>query len=205
MDYPILYSFRRCPYAMRARLAIQQSGKYVELREVVLKDKPTQMLDISPKATVPVLVDIDGRVIDESLEIMDWALAHTLTDQQQELVKLNDGAFKQALDRYKYYARFDDQEEGKSPLDFRTEALAYLVKYEAYFCENDPSIFDLTVLPFVRQFRGVDELWFDQQALPSLHRRLQAFLQGDSFKNVMKKYTKWQPESSPIITNFREK
>ena len=117
-NHPILYSFRRCPYAMRARLALYASGANVELREIVLRDKPAHMLEISPKATVPVLLLQDGKVIDESLDIMIWALGRQDPDEwlasdevtTQELIKRNDNEFKYALDRYKYPNRYPDED-----------------------------------------------------------------------------------------------
>ncbi len=117
-EVPILYSFRRCPYAMRARMAIAASGQTCALREVVLRNKPPEMIAVSPKGTVPVLVLPDERVIEESLEIMHWALGRNdpqgwlapLNDDRDALdamIAENDGPFKDALDRYKYPTRYE--------------------------------------------------------------------------------------------------
>lgn len=203
---PVLYSFRRCPYAMRARLAIASQGIVVELREVVLRDKPQSMLDISPKGTVPVLQLADGRVIDESIDVMRWAFGEvTFTEQEQALITLNDGLFKTALDRYKYEARQEMQVEGKTAVDFREEAVDYLRQYEAYLSENASATrLQWALLPFVRQFRGVDEAWFDQLALPHLQRCLQQFLVSSLFKTVMKKYKAWRVDDQPLLTRFQE-
>ncbi|MEC9313982.1 MAG: glutathione S-transferase, partial [Pseudomonadota bacterium] len=166
-----LYSFRRCPYAMRARLAIAQSGIQCELREVVLKDKPQQLIELSPKATVPVLLTADDKVIDESIDIAFWALAQhdpdnwyqSLTSEQHEqmlaLIENNDGEFKYFLDRYKYADRYPEQDERF----YREQGEKTLTRLEQLLTEHDCllrdswTLADIALLPFIRQFAFVDK------------------------------------------------
>jgi glutathione S-transferase len=188
---PIFYSFRRCPYAMRARLALRVSETAVELREVSLKNKPAEMLAASPKATVPVLVLPDGRVIDESLDIMHWALARHdpaqwLAADSADLIAQNDGMFKHHLDRYKYPNRY-----GSNTLDHRAAAFAWLEVLEArlqnhrYLCDDSPRLADYALLPFVRQYAQTDRPWFDAQSLPALHHWLGTLVASSLFVAVM--------------------
>lgn len=200
---PILYSFRRCPYAMRARLALAHAGISVELREIVLKDKPEEMLAISPKGTVPVMQLSSGEVIDESFEIFQWALdAGGLSPQEVDLVHLVDGDFKQALDRYKYFVRMDETEEAKTAEDYRDAAIRYLLEIDRFLNSHESPMLELAIFPFLRQFRGVDDVWFDNITFTVLHVRLSAFLSSDLFKRVMKKYQPWKPEDEPTIVLF---
>lgn len=211
-DLPVLYSFRRCPYAMRARLAIAQAGVRVRLREVVLRDKPSHMLAISPKGTVPVLQLPDGAVIDESLDVMRWALGTadpsgwlapdegTLADMDA-LIAENDGDFKHHLDRFKYATRYEDVD----PLEHREAAEAFLQKLEARLQEggwlfgNKPCLADYAILPFIRQFSGVDRAWFEQAPYPALRRWLAIFIESGFFKSVMKKYPQWHEGDAEVI------
>lgn len=206
---PILYSFRRCPYAMRARLAISIAEIDLEIREVVLSNKPAEMLQASPKGTVPVLVLADGRVIDESLDIIYWALGSDIYDvDQQRLVFDNDGAFKYALDRYKYYSRQELQEPGRSALDYRSEALIHLNKLDNYLvlnCAADTLYFTIAVLPFVRQFRGVEPAWFDSLPFRQLHKSLAALVESSLFGGVMRKYPVWQSGQQGFATQNRKR
>jgi len=201
---PILYSFRRCPYAMRARLAIVYAQQQVELREVVLRDKPEHMLEISPKGTVPVLQLADGSVLEESFDIAQWALQ--LNDPQQLLgddaqlaqmlamIEENDAEFKDNLDRYKYANRFPEQSE----VDYRQQGELFLAKLEqrlqvtTYLFGDKPSFADIAIMPFVRQFAHVDKAWFDQADYPALQRWLAHWLTSDVFLNIMPKYEQWQ-------------
>ncbi|MCP1488748.1 MULTISPECIES: glutathione S-transferase [Pseudomonas] len=191
-----LYSFRRCPYAMRARMALRYSGVPVDIVEVSLKAKPAEMLAISPKGTVPVL-DAGGRVIDESLEIMHWALAQNdpqdwLLDGDSriaELIEANDQGFKVHLNRYKYAERYPEQ-----PMEFyRAEGAVYLQRLEGllqdrdYLLADHPSLADIALLPFVRQFAHVDREWFAQTPYVRLQAWLQRFLESDLFTSIMKK------------------
>ncbi|EJL99311.1 MULTISPECIES: glutathione S-transferase [unclassified Pseudomonas] len=191
-----LYSFRRCPYAMRARMALRYSNVPVEIVEVSLKAKPAAMLAISPKGTVPVL-DAGGQVIDESLEIMRWALAQN--DPQDwllagdsriaELIEANDQVFKVHLNRYKYAERYPEQ-----PMEiYRAEGALYLQRLEEllegreYLLGDHPSLADIALLPFVRQFAHVDREWFAQTPYVRLQAWLQRFLESELFTSIMKK------------------
>lgn len=188
---PILYSFRRCPYAMRARMALAVSETACEIREVKLRDKPAEMLAASPKATVPVLVLPDGEVIDESLDIMRWALRRNdpegwLEGDDVALIAANDGPFKHHLDRYKYPER-----HASDPVGHRGLGLAMLAELEArlargkYLCGHRRSLTDAAIMPFVRQFAAVDRDWFDAQPLPGVQRWLAVQLASDLFAEVM--------------------
>ncbi|EUB85130.1 glutathione S-transferase [Pseudomonas sp. GM30] len=191
-----LYSFRRCPYAMRARMALRYSGVPVEIVEVSLKAKPAEMLAISPKGTVPVL-DAAGRVIDESLEIMRWALAQNDPDNWllggdsriAELIEANDQVFKVHLNRYKYAERYPEQ-----PMEvYRAEGAVFLQQLDEllrdrdYLLSEHPSLADIALLPFVRQFAHVDREWFAQTPYVRLQAWLQRFLESDLFTSIMKK------------------
>ncbi|WP_085610534.1 MULTISPECIES: glutathione S-transferase [unclassified Pseudomonas] len=191
-----LYSFRRCPYAMRARMALRYSGVPVEIVEVSLKAKPAEMLAISPKGTVPVL-DADGQVIDESLEIMHWALAQNDPDNWllggdsriAELIEANDQVFKIHLNRYKYAERYPEQ-----PLEvYRAEGALFLQRLDEllegcdYLLTAHPSLADIALLPFVRQFAHVDRDWFAQTPYVRLQAWLQRFLESELFTGIMKK------------------
>lgn len=195
---PILYSFRRCPYAIRARLALAVSETAVEHREVKLRDKPAEMLAASPKGTVPVLVLPDGRVIDESLDIMRWALARNdpedwLSGDDPTLIAANDGAFKHHLDRYKYPDRYP-----ADGVDHRAAALAMLERLEArldahpYLGGARFGLTDAAILPFVRQFAAVDRDWFAAQDLPRVQAWLEAFLGSGLFAQVMVAREQWR-------------
>ncbi len=208
---PILYSFRRCPYAIRARLAVKISGASVALREVVLRDKPGALIGASPKATVPVLQLPDGSVLEQSLDIMRWALqAHDpqgwlLADEQHEtqtLIDLNDGPFKQALDRYKYASRHPEH-----PAQFyRDEAVALMLTPfnarladQRFLLRDLPSLADMAIVPFVRQFAAVDDTWFRHAPLPHLHTWMDSITASALFASVMHKYAAWQPGDADIV------
>ncbi|WP_126174394.1 glutathione S-transferase [Altericroceibacterium xinjiangense] len=201
---PILFSFRRCPYAMRARLALAISGTRCELREVKLRAKPSALLAASPKGTVPVLVLPDGRVIDESLDIMRWALGNEdpegwLARKDADLIALNDGAFKHDLDRYKYPDR-----HASNPMVHRESGLEFLRKIDArleaggQLCGSARGLADAAIMPFVRQFAAVDRDWFDALPLPHLHSWLQGHLTSDLFHTVMMRTAPWSPGDPPI-------
>lgn len=198
-DTVLLYSFRRCPYAMRARLALAISGVPFELREVKLSAKPQAMLDASPKGTVPVLVLVDGTVIDQSLEIMRWALMRHdpegwLARDDEGLIGTNDGAFKHALDRYKYPQRYE-----QDGLDHRALGLAFLRGLEqrlgeaGQLCGAKRGLSDAAIMPFVRQFAAVDPGWFAAQALPHLQAWLAGHLASDLFQRIMIRAEPWTP------------
>jgi len=192
----VLYSFRRCPYAMRARMALRYSGVAVQIIEVSLKAKPAEMLALSPKGTVPVL-SVDGRVIDESLAIMRWALAQNdpegwlLGDDRatQALIEENDQGFKHQLNRYKYAERYPEY-----PMEhYRAEGEVFLMKLEGLLAEREYllaghlSLADVALAPFVRQFAHVDREWFGQAPYPRLQGWLQRFLESPLFIAVMAK------------------
>lgn len=191
----ILYSFRRCPYAMRARMALRYSGVAVEIREVSLKAKPADMLAASPKGTVPVLLLDDGRVIDESLDIMRWALAsndpdgwlQADADAMATLLAGNDGPFKQALNRYKYADRYPEH-----PMTYyRDQGCEFLRVLEgrlergAWLCGERMTLADAAIAPFIRQFRGVDPAWFAQAPYPRVREWIEAFIESTLFTAIM--------------------
>ena len=215
---PVLYSFRRCPYAMRARLAIAESGLRCELREVVLRGKPPELLAASSKATVPVLVLPGGAVIEQSLEIMLWALrqndpqawlapGHAKPEEMDALIAANDGDFKRQLDRYKYPIRFP-QEHADGERDFalahRAGAAHWLRALEprlarhAWLTGGTPSLADMAILPFVRQFAHTDTSWFEAQPWPHLRAWLVRWELGALFQGVMEKYPAWQSGQAGI-------
>ena len=184
MNLPILYSFRRCPYAMRARMSIVRSGFQVEHREVVLRDRPTQMMEISPKGTVPVLLLSDGTVIEESLEIMEHVLSWTLTNDERELVRRNDEEFKFHLDRYKYPNRYKDIDV----LEERDAACKFIESLERDIPNGNLSD---AIFPFVRQFANNDREWFDEQNWPNVHKWLAINLESKEFSLCMTKHNQW--------------
>jgi UPF0176 protein len=210
-DLPILYSFRRCPYAMRARLAVKASGVSVVLREVVLRNKPAELMALSPKATVPVLQLPDGSVLEQSLDIMRWALAQhdplgwlraDDLDDVQALIALNDGPFKQGLDRYKYASRHPQ----RTAVQWRDEAvevlLASLEKRLAKrtcLLRDTPSLADIALLPFVRQFAAVDAAWFADGPLPRLDAWMQRLVATPLFESVMPKFGPWQSGDADLV------
>jgi len=202
---PVLYSFRRCPYAMRARLALAISGQACELREIVLKAKPAELLNASAKASVPVLVLPSGEVIDQSLDIMQWALqmndpAQWLTAnpaqaaQVQALIDDCDQTFKHHLDRYKYPNRY----EGTDALQHRAAAAVWLQRLgqqltpEGWLFGPAASLADMAIAPFVRQFAQTDSLWFEQQDWPALQAWLNRIVSSALFKSIMHKYPVWE-------------
>ncbi|MDC9724624.1 MAG: glutathione S-transferase [Gammaproteobacteria bacterium] len=205
MPYSTLYSFRRCPYAMRARLAIANCGIKVELREVVLRDKPEELLAISAKATVPVLVTSDENIIDESIDIMFWALQQNdpdgwlsgLSPEQLTLAKQmiahNDGEFKYYLDRYKYADRYPEhsQQYYRQQAEKTLYVLEQNIMANGYLISAKLSIVDMAILPFIRQLAFVDKAWFDQSPYPLLKRWLEAFLNSELFEKIMSKYPQW--------------
>jgi len=205
-DFAILYSFRRCPYAMRARLAIAYSGIQVELREIELKNKPAELLQLSAKATVPVLQCPDGTVIDESRDIMNWALQQYdpddwLCSAKHPLIDENDNTFKIHLDHYKYADRFPAYPQAH----YREQAEVFLKNIENileihHFIQNNHlSYVDIAIFPFIRQFYFVDSTWFDSAPYPHLHAWLQALLNSENFSNIMAKYPPWQSHSKQVI------
>lgn len=216
MNIPILYSFRRCPYAMRARLALKYAGIQLELREIDLNKPPAVLLALSDSATVPVLHLPDGNVIDESWEIVQWAVRQNDPDlwlgndeqyliESDMLVETNDYSFKQDLDHYKYADRYPEQpmehyrelgEEFLQELEDRLNETRFLLA-------ETISIADIGVFPFVRQFAMVDQQWFDQAPYVKLQKWLSYFIESDGtearlFSSVMNKYDNWKQGDSGI-------
>lgn len=202
---PILYSFRRCPYAMRARIAIYASNQTVELREIVLRDKAPELLAASPKGTVPVLVTQDD-IIDESYDIMMWALKRNDPDgllmrHDPKLIAECDTTFKSALDRYKYANRFENvnaSEQRQIASDFINK-LEKILEESPYLGGKHIGFTDYAIVTFVRQFANVDRDWFDSEPWPYVINWLDNFLQSDIFANIMYKYTKWEKGDAAIL------
>jgi glutathione S-transferase len=210
-NLPVLYSFRRCPYAIRARLAVRVAGIAVALREVVLRDKPGALVAASPKATVPVLQLPDGRVLEQSLDIMRWALA--ARDPQgwlrpdehadvQALVALNDGPFKQALDRYKYAPRHPQRPAHA----YRDDAVALVLAplnarlaEHRFLLRDTPSLADMAIVPFVRQFAAVDASWFDGAPLAHLRAWMSGLTASPLFDSVMTRFDAWRPGAADVL------
>ena len=197
---PILYSFRRCPYAMRARMSIVRSEFSVEHREVILRDRPHHMMEISPKGTVPVLLLADGTVIEESLEIMQHVLNWQPSDIESHWISRNDDEFKFHVDRYKYPNRYDDVDS----LTHREQASIYLNELNNYLTDMSISTsLNDALFPFVRQFANHDREWFDSQSWSEIHDWLSSNLESSEFKTCMKKYKQWhqgdEPSFFPII------
>ena len=189
MALPILYSFRRCPYAMRARMSIVRTNFQVELREVILRDRPEHMMEVSPKGTVPVLLLDDGDVIEESLEIMQHVLDWTLSEEEQHWISRNDDEFKFHLDRYKYPNRYEGVDEAEQ----RTLASAYLMDLDERLASKTAigeSLSD-ALFPFVRQFANHDRDWFDVQPWTNVLEWLANNLESEAFKLCMKKHKQW--------------
>jgi glutathione S-transferase len=213
----ILYTFRRCPYAIRARLALYASGVTVELREVALREKPLSMLAASPKGSVPVLVLPDGYVIDESWKIMQWALHQhdpedwlgkndSYVDSATSLIIENDTVFKYHLDRYKYADRYPEEPK----IHYRSEAEIFIqqlnnrLNAQLFLLGDAKSIADVAIFPFIRQFAEVDKDWFMQAPYSSLRRWLGILLGSGSFDAVMTKNSIWRLGDSPVIMANKE-
>ena len=204
-EKPVLYSFRRCPYAMRARMALLVSGTVCHIREVKLSQKPAELIAASPKATVPVLVLAGGQVIDQSVTIMRWALGQAdpegwLEREDAGLIAANDGPFKAHLDRYKYPQRY-----GSDPAEHRAAGLVVLEALEtrlgghAHLCGERRGLADIATFPFVRQFAETDRAWFDAQNLPRLQAWLSRHLQSALFAAAMVRFAQWNAGDPPVV------
>jgi len=205
--FPILYSFRRCPYAMRARLAIASAGTAVELREILLRDKAPEFLAASPKGTVPVL--LADTIIEESIDIMHWAIAqadpeglmHHIGDAAIALIAECDGPFKTALDQTKYAVRYPDIDASES----RAAAAHFIIKLNAqlngqrWLYGDCLTLADLAILPFVRQFAHTDLEWWDAQSFCHAQIWLKTFTASNRFKSIMTKYTPWKYGDGVIL------
>jgi len=211
MSYPILYSFKRCPYAMRARMALYLAEIKCEIREIRLSNKPEHMLEISPKGTVPILI-LEDKVIDESYDIVNWVIKkHDIfndnlrSDQinlTESLIKIFDEEFKYHLDRYKYSTRYENTDS-----DFhRAECLKILTDLEI-ITSDSKWIFgeklnklDISILPFIRQFRIANPGWFDSlEEISKIKKILNNYLDSEEFKKIMFKYDEWQLGSKPTF------
>lgn len=198
-----LYSYRRCPYAMRARMALWCAEIAVEVREISLRDKPPEMLALSPKGTVPVLHCADGRVIDQSLDIMRWALGQNdpcgwlrwQVDSeeyalQESLIHTNDTTFKHWLDRYKYADRYPDfaaDHYRQQALTCQLDVLERLLSKQAFLGGDRSALSDVALFPFVRQFAAVDAAWFEASPYPATRQWLHGWLESPLFKKIMAK------------------
>ncbi len=201
---PILYTFRRCPYAMRARAALISSKIQCEVREILLSDKPQQMLKISPKGTVPVLLLPNGNVLEESLDIMRWAMKENKEspEEAENLILKTNTDFKKNLDRYKY----SSHEPIEARHTYRNLAVTFLNELEKRL-ETSPFLFgseisfaDIAILPFVRQFSLIEPDWFVSCGLPKINSWLKSWYDNQSFSAVMKKYPLWvEGQSSKIL------
>ena len=199
---PILYSFRRCPYAIRARMTLKYAGVQVELREILLREKPPSMLEASTKGTVPVLVLPEGSVLDESYDVMRWALdindpCHWwnpgLASEVNALIEQNDFSFKAHLDHYKYADRHPQHsmEYYRSQAESFLEVLEDRLTATPFLLGETIGFVDAAILPFIRQFASVDNAWFEQAPYPHLQNWLAYFLNSDLFLSVMEKYPVW--------------
>ena len=206
MNIPIVYSFRRCPYAMRARMALQLANVQCELREVELKNKPEEMLQASPKGTVPILV-LEEVILDESNDIIQWVISNNpnilmhLDDEQAQqtskLIDLFDGEFKYHLDRYKYHQRY-----GSNTNDHREkcdEILYFLdkkISMDGWIFSDEISLLDISILPFIRQFKIADGSYFFSQNYQKVITLLKRFESSDLFESIMHKYEAWEPNQA---------
>lgn len=199
---PILYSYRRCPYAMRARMALRYADIDLEIREISLREKPRSMLILSPKGTVPVLKLVDGGVIDQSLDIMSWALSQSdpngwstqsKHEQMNYLIHINDEYFKKILDQYKYSERHQIpiEEILKQALAIELIPLNTLLQKNNYLMGDQITLADIAIFPFIRQFSMVDIDWWDASNLNELKIWLNRFIQSDLFTSIMTKHPIW--------------
>lgn len=212
---PVLYSFRRCPYAMRARLALTVSRQDCVLREVVLRDKPPEMLELSPKGTVPVLQLPDGQVLEQSLDIMRWTLARHDPEgwlspdtgsvaEMDALIADSDGDFKHHLDRYKYSVRYGPETD---PLYHRSEGAVFLkklderLKDQTHLFGNRPCLADFAIFPFVRQFANTGREWFDAQPFTDLQTWLSGHLNSELFLKIMRRKESGRDDSDHTLLN----
>lgn len=199
-DLAVLYSYRRCPYAMRARMALSYAGVAVEIREISLRDKPLDMLSISPKGTVPVL-QTGPLVIEQSLEIMQWALSQSDKDgwlnnleASADLITINDGPFKRLLDQYKYPNKFPEvaiKDTLDKAMDICLLPLEQRLQKSRYLLGDQMRLADVAIFPFIRQFSMVDPVWFEKSHLNYLKKWLNEQIESDLFLSVMHKYPTW--------------
>jgi len=206
MTNAILYSFRRCPYAMRGRMALYVSELNYEHREIILRNKPAEMLAASSKGTVPVYVQENGTVIEESLDLLHYALSQTDPlgwldcdrEAAEALITANDGPFKHHLDRYKYASRYkENAARGDLDLSHRTEAEKYLqlletkLENQPYLLGQSQSYADIAIFPFIRQFANTDTNWWNEAPYPNLRTWLTHHVESDLFTKIMAKHPLW--------------
>ena len=205
MNLPILYSFRRCPYAMRARMALILASKKCELREILLKNKPEEMLQISAKGTVPVL-ELPNEVLDESLDIISWAMqshpesVHIFSTKEklksESLIQLFDSKFKYHLDRYKYASRFNaDSSKHREECKNILENLELKIDPCPWIFGEKVSLLDISILPFIRQCKIANPKWFFDQNFKKVITLLNFFEASDLFVRAMKKFDLWDPKN----------
>ena len=210
MSYPILYSFKRCPYAMRARMALQLAEIKCEIREIRLSNKPEHMLEVSPKGTVPILI-LEDKVIDESYDIVNWIIEESnifndnlgseQKDLTESLIKRFDDEFKYHLDRYKYATRYENTDS-----EFhRAKCLKVLIDLETIVSKGKwifgekLNKLDISIFPFIRQFRIANPEWFDSlEEISRIKNILKNYLDSEEFKKVMFKYDEWQLGAKPV-------
>jgi glutathione S-transferase len=211
MPIPALYTFRRCPFAIRARMALASAGISFQVREVVLRNKPQHLLDVSAKATVPVLLLPDGRVIEESLDILHWALdtndpsgwkrgSEEELSLMDELISVNDGSFKLHLDQYKYADRHPEysRQHYRQLAEVTILELEQRLQRTAHLFGETRSFADIAIFPFVRQFANVEPAWFETAPYPHLKAWLSEILDSQMFESIMFRYKPWQPGSDVV-------
>lgn len=213
LNLPILYSFRRCPYAMRARMALLYAGIKCELREVDLKNKPQTMLEYSPKGTVPVLILQSGKIIEESLDIIDYALSQNdpknllqnedgIESDIQNVIARADNEFIKLVSRYKYFERFPEQSQAEYLKQIEEQ---FLDSYESqlennsYIVSDKETRADMAIIPFIRQFAYVDKEYLANSKYKNIYRWLHHYIDNDSFDVVMQKHSPWQ-DGDEVIT-----
>ncbi len=211
MNTPILYTFRRCPYCMRAHMALKNAGIKIELREVELKNMPQQLLDLSPDATVPVLQVSNDEVLTESWDIVRWALSPQAPDNwlgndnsylldAEMLIETNDYSFKADLDHYKYAERHPEQtqEQYRTACEEFIEELEDMLSDNVFLLDDKISLADIGVFPFVRQFSLVDKNWFEQSDYPAVRDWLQGLIDTELFQQVFQKHPLWQTNDCTV-------
>ena len=212
IEHPILYSFRRCPFAIRARCALAYSRIGYYHREILLKERPSKLFELSSKGTVPILELKEGIILDESIDIMIWAISfrddlgwfENNKSSQLEMIKINDNDFKYWLDKYKYHSRHPE----KSKEYYRGKCSVIIDKYENIFKGSKflfgekCSLSDVAIFPFIRQFSFVNKIWF-QGSFKRTNQWLNFFIESDEFNFIMKKYYVWNPlNNEDSFVNF---
>ena len=209
MTLPVLYSFRRCPYAMRARMALILTSHTCELREILLTDKPDSMLEISPKGTVPVL-QLEDRIIDESMDVIKWALKsgsekmHILSEDEEamsnSLIQLFDSKFKYHLDRYKYSSRYQSlKEEHQEKCLEILNSLEQKISDQPWIFGKLVSLLDISILPFIRQCKIANPAWFKSQKFKRVISLLEHFESSELFNKAMEEFELWDPKKSKVL------